>query len=250
MKKHIKFIEDGSYVLMPSYYHPAICVSGDHSAITTPHPDTLISKWNNGPLMKHLLNRNPFSTSVWKYYVRPSITGPEMLSSAGTFQLINGQSVSWSIYPSSGFSLSTSTGASTTVTAIGLNGQSGTLTATITTAQGTTQVTRSIRASTLTISGPDLIASSCSGTYTLPAGTPSGTWQVIGGDLTPASYTGTSFTVSHTANINDPANTTIQFSFTQNGQTYTANKNVVARITPVKAAGVVDLATHQAQSYV
>ena len=89
------------------------------------------------------------------------------------------------------------------------------------------------------IAGPDVIGATCSATYT-PGLSSSGTigvsWQVVGGagsGITPYSGSGTSFTVSRTSNLNDPANATIRFSITNGGNTCTYDKNIVARIEPV-----------------
>jgi hypothetical protein len=69
---------------------------GDHSAITTDHPDTVISKWQDGPVMKHQLGYGPFGTAQYgvKYYLiytssffNPpafSITGTDFVSCDGT----------------------------------------------------------------------------------------------------------------------------------------------------------------------
>ena len=87
-----------------------------------------------------------------------------------------------------------------------------------------------------TIYGPDVIGASCSATYTIglpSSGVTGQTWQVIGGGVTPTSGTGPSFTVSRTANLNDPINTTIQCTFIYNGLAYTTTKPIVARIEPV-----------------
>ena len=104
------------------------------------------------------------------------------------------------------------------------------------------------------ISGSNVIGASCSTTYTLlglPIGATPGYWDVLGGSasgLTPYMDTGTSFTTSRTPVLTDPQYATIRFSYTFNSQTYYTSKSIVARIAPVIAAGVVDLATHQAVS--
>ena len=94
------------------------------------------------------------------------------------------------------------------------------------------------------ISGPDVIGASCSATYTLspaPLGATNISWQVVGGGLTPPSGLGISCTVGRTSDLNDPVNTTIRFSFDIRNQTYTMDKNIIARIEPVIRAGVHDV---------
>ena len=89
------------------------------------------------------------------------------------------------------------------------------------------------------INGPDVISTSCSGTYTITSIPASGVtnqqWSVIGGGVTPTSGLGTSFTITRTANVNDPEVSNLRFSYTYNGQTYTVYKNVINRILPVIA---------------
>ena len=101
------------------------------------------------------------------------------------------------------------------------------------------------------ISGPDVIGASCIGVYTLSnpptgSGVTNAGWQ-YGSGLEYVSGTGTNtYTVRRSSNLNDPASSFVRYQFTFNGQIYAVTKPIIARIQPVIAAGVVDLATHNA----
>ena len=97
-----------------------------------------------------------------------SITGPSTICNSDSYSLNSGQSATWSV--SSGFTVSPTTGSSTTVKASSSNGQSGTLTATI---SGLT-VTKSITACNSNvpyITGPDVVCKSSPGVFTVVNGT-------------------------------------------------------------------------------
>ena len=88
------YMTDGSYVEVPAGTHPAKVFwerPKDHSAITTSHPDTVISKWNRWPLMKHYWSDSPFKGGTLHYYVRPTITGSKNIcvGSSYTFSVTN-----------------------------------------------------------------------------------------------------------------------------------------------------------------
>lgn len=66
---------DGSYIQVSSEVYPGKvswdpAQGGDHSAITTSIAGTVISKWNEYPLMEHQWDDCPFTTSqtILKYY--------------------------------------------------------------------------------------------------------------------------------------------------------------------------------------
>ena len=68
------YITDGSYIEVPVETYPGkVYWPGEHSAITTEEPGRVISKWGDGPLMKHLWYDSPYRTNV-KYYVKAPIT--------------------------------------------------------------------------------------------------------------------------------------------------------------------------------
>ena len=92
-----------------------------------------------------------------------SIVGPSSICPSGTYTINTGQSATWSV--SSGFSISTNNGTSTTVTATPVNGQSGTITAVV---DGST-ITYNIY-SCPAIFGPDYVYSCGTTTYTLSTG--------------------------------------------------------------------------------
>ena len=72
------YMTDGSYEKATGHVYPGKVFWGgygeDHSAITTSHPDTVISKWKWWPLMKHHKDDNPFGpSSNYLYYVKAPI---------------------------------------------------------------------------------------------------------------------------------------------------------------------------------
>jgi len=84
------YMTDGSYLEVPMAAYPGKIFwnrPGDHSAVTTDQPGIVISKWNNGPLMKHNLNYGIFASNGTdvKYYVRtPVISGTDLIPCSGT----------------------------------------------------------------------------------------------------------------------------------------------------------------------
>ena len=66
------YMTDGSYIFISQETYPGKVswASGDHTAVTTAVQGTLISKWNEFPLMQHAWNYSPYGTSNLKYYVK------------------------------------------------------------------------------------------------------------------------------------------------------------------------------------
>jgi len=67
------FMTDGSYIQVATETYPGKVFwgrPGDHSAITTSQRGIFISKWNEGPLMKHAWNDSPFGTDNLMFFVR------------------------------------------------------------------------------------------------------------------------------------------------------------------------------------
>jgi len=123
------------------------------------------------------------------------IDGPSAICAAGgVYKLNTNQSATWSV--SNGFSVSTATGTSTTVTANAPNGQTGTVTAV---ANGKTY-TKTIQACDFSISGPDKVCSTA--TYTLTNGAQATYWGAVPPSLfTILSSSATSFTVQANSTI-------------------------------------------------
>ncbi|MCL2098747.1 MAG: S8 family serine peptidase, partial [Bacteroidales bacterium] len=94
-----------------------------------------------------------------------SLLGSSTICGSATYSLShNVQATSWYVSPTKSFSVTPSSGNSSTVTALVLNGQAGTLTAVV---SGMT-FTKVIQACQLSITGPDIISSgTCQATYTL-----------------------------------------------------------------------------------
>ena len=71
-----KYMEDSSYIRVNSETHPGKVSwsrMGDHSAVTTDEPGVVISKWGNGPLMKHDVHYSPCPIPMGlglEYYVK------------------------------------------------------------------------------------------------------------------------------------------------------------------------------------
>jgi hypothetical protein len=64
--------KDGSYIEAHNEFpgEKVSYVNDNHSAVTTSTPGWFISKWSEGPLMKHASNDCPFNSSSLKYYVK------------------------------------------------------------------------------------------------------------------------------------------------------------------------------------
>jgi len=118
------YMTDSSYVEVLNAVYPGKVFytrPGDHSAVTTAtSSDTVISKWNEWPLMKHKLGYGPNFGSSWKFYIKtPTITGSKNIcaGSSYTFSVINAPNgFVWDVSPSL---TKTGTGTSITVTANG-----------------------------------------------------------------------------------------------------------------------------------
>ena len=118
----------------------------------------------------------------------PSITGPDIFCGGTVFSISTGQSATWSV--PSGFSLSTTTGSSTTVTPTVYNGQSATLTAVLN--NGYT-IKKTIKACSLVVPTTQPCPSA---TYSIDSGQ-SATWSVTSGfSRTPATGASTSVSTS------------------------------------------------------
>lgn len=89
----------------------------------------------------------------------PVISGTDVVCNSGTYKLSNGPAQSWSV--SSGFSITSSSGTSATVTSSASNGQRGTLSAYV----DGTYITKDIQAC-VTISGPSTICAGNIYTFT------------------------------------------------------------------------------------
>jgi len=82
------YIADESFIEVPQPVYPGKVYwhgNRDHSAITTEHPDTIISKWYYGPLCKHHWNDSPYADiSSVKFYVRNcALLGNETVNFGG-----------------------------------------------------------------------------------------------------------------------------------------------------------------------
>jgi hypothetical protein len=97
--------------------------------------------------------------------INVTLSGPSTLCSKGTYTLSSGTATSWSVSPSSAFTVTASNAASATVTPLSLLGQSGTLTANV----NGVNITKAIQACVVEITGPGTFCST--GVYTLSAGT-------------------------------------------------------------------------------
>ena len=96
------YFNEGSYVEVDSWVHPAIVHNDLHAMITTETPGIVISKWGlDGPLMRHPVNVGPWAFTLgnegdFKYYIRNDfcsryhspaayiISGPDKISCDGT----------------------------------------------------------------------------------------------------------------------------------------------------------------------
>ncbi|MFM7430084.1 MAG: T9SS type A sorting domain-containing protein, partial [Flammeovirgaceae bacterium] len=199
------FWNDQSYVSTTNTAQANLKVSyqGDHSAVTTSVTNQAISKWGAWGLYRHNITDVPSSylpNSTLTYYRRkPTITGPSLICSSGTFGLQDqptGTSISWSSSFATGLAINATTGFSTRQN--NFNGQV-IITATITSACGNVVFTKNVTVGTPTpagIIGPDydLCRDRGSpyviGTYSIDNPLPAVTyqWQVVtsSGQISPA----------------------------------------------------------------
>ena len=101
--------EDSSYIKVTSRMYPGMVswqgyvndYEQDHSAVTTIHSDSVISKWRDMPLAKHKIEDSPYGGIGLKYYIKkPSISGPSSICSQATYTIDNlpeGATVQWSV---------------------------------------------------------------------------------------------------------------------------------------------------------
>jgi len=141
------YITDSSYIEVPAGTHPAILFwdrpAGDHSALSTEYPDTIIAKWNWGPLVKHhICDYTPFGSGPLKYYMKaedvknkPPIVGPYEVEPGGSiyslFKVPSGISRYWSTDHSDYFHVHENSDGSATVTPLVHQGQIGTISASV-----------------------------------------------------------------------------------------------------------------------
>jgi hypothetical protein len=143
-------------------------------------------------LVRHKKNVCPYNASQLKYYKRnfsSTLSGPSTLCTTGTYTLSAGSATSWSVAPSSAFTVVSSNGTSAVVKATTLSGQSGTLTATV----NGVPVRKSFTTCNVTLSGPSTVCDT--GTYTLAGGSATA-WSVTPSSaFSLTSYGNTSATV-------------------------------------------------------
>ena len=137
---------DGSYMEICSQQYPAKVsyASDNHSAVTTSTIDIFRSKWGDYPVMQHEKSYTPYNSSVLKYYIRPTINGPEVFCSSDTYSIPNlpaGATVSWSATGSISVP-SGSTGSSVIASSNGSG--TGILTALVSNACGSVTLSKSI----------------------------------------------------------------------------------------------------------
>jgi hypothetical protein len=163
------FWNDQSYVSTTNTAQANLKVSyqGDHSAVTTSVTNQAISKWGVWGLYRHNITDVPSSylpNSTLTYYRRkPTITGPSLICSSGTFGLQDqptGTSISWSSSFATGLAINATTGFSTRQN--NFNGQV-IITATITNGCGSSNITRNVSVGNYTPLGTSSVNSNCSG---------------------------------------------------------------------------------------
>jgi len=121
------------------------------------------------------------------------ISGPTTLCTTGVYTLDNNYTAtSWTVAPSSAFTVTASNAASATVKARGLNGQTGTLTAVV----NGVNITKIIQACEVTISGPSTVCAD--GVYELDGHNSADSWIIMPSGFT-IDYDATSATVTATA---------------------------------------------------
>lgn len=86
--------DDGSYVEVLAGANPrkVSYASDDHSAVTTDQSNWFISKWGQGPLMRHAYNDCPYSSASLRYFIRRSL-----FQLNGEVSICNGSTTVYSI---------------------------------------------------------------------------------------------------------------------------------------------------------
>ncbi|MDR0667562.1 MAG: T9SS type A sorting domain-containing protein [Prevotellaceae bacterium] len=129
----------------------------------------------------------------------PSLSGAATIcTSPATYTLSAGSASSWSVTPTSAFSLTSTYTASAMVKALAYNGQAGTLTALV----NGVAITKTFTACSVTLSGPDTVCAA-NAVYSLPAGVAASSWTI-----TPDS----SFDITTTAGLDSAYVTPVGFS--------------------------------------
>ena len=205
------YINDGSYIEVKGSPWPrsAVVCGGGHSARTEFQPGWVISKWREGPLVRHHIDDGvgdyKMSTYTLQYYIKPPdiVYGdginPLNLSAGTTFKISNGSVVDWGV-DNVAFSLTNKTDSSVMVTPNVYNGQQATLTAKVGVDNSNwVPISISIQTSVTTISGPGLLCINASSTYTA-SGVPAGfTWDKSS-NLTINSSSGNAASIKATGN--------------------------------------------------
>lgn len=169
-----EYWDDGSYqaVLSVAPGTKVHYLLDDHSAVIV-DINYYSSKWGPGPRFKHQKNDSPYNATSLEYYAGPSISGPVAIKYPGSvtpYSLANPRpgTITWEKSAGSPFNISPTTGGTTNVTQTAGSG-TGTLTAKI---NGTVVATKTITASTATISGtmsgPDIVYAGQGASFFLP----------------------------------------------------------------------------------
>jgi hypothetical protein len=136
-------------------------------------PPTCLTDLTNGQIarMHSMIENSPTLQNV--LCVTPTLSGPSTLcTTPGTYTLSAGSASSWSVTPSSAFSVISSNDTSVVIKATKFSGQSGTVTAMV----GGAPVRKSFTACNVTLNGPSTICLTPA-TYTLSSGSAS-SWSV------------------------------------------------------------------------
>jgi len=202
------FMIDGHFEQVSEETYPGIVFWGtpgehrkfpfDHSAITTRVPGVFISKWRDGPLMRHPWNESPYpivwdSLTFWVRANRPdSIVGPDILCTDTTeYILYRGKAASWSVSPNNAFIITDTGSTWALVKAIRPIGQPGVITAYL--EGGGTRI-KEVQACISSISGPTVFCNSAPYQIeNLPHGA-TVTWQAPGITFSPQSQSTTTAT--------------------------------------------------------
>ena len=170
-----RYMDDGSYIEVPYEPFPGKVwwVTGfSHSAVTTETPGIFISKWGNGPLVKHPWNVGWGANPILKYYVDSKdlvIVGSNNLCTPTKYKLniSPGQIDYWQLDPANGFSINSNDTVVIVTPPCNLNGQTTTLKAMMIRNGNHYVISKiNIKAVAPTITGPVSICPDSTATFT------------------------------------------------------------------------------------
>ncbi|MDR2773906.1 MAG: T9SS type A sorting domain-containing protein, partial [Tannerella sp.] len=203
------YTTDGSYIEVTHRIPGAKVFHHNHSAVITSDTNYYISKWEeSGPLVRHLWNDSPYNSSMSaaQYFMQPAlipVEGPSSFCGTATFKVpivAAGHTLSWSV--SSGFTINGATNQPSVSVSVSTPSKSGTLSVAINGVTRTLSISSNCQINP-GISGPSLLCSGSSGTFTVSNAPPGYTWT-CSSSLTSGSSSGNNKTFTASSSGDAP----------------------------------------------